>query len=83
MKKLAAALVTGISTALVMAPAPVIVAPAAHATACAARHGRLVTEGGCTDAAGRPAMSAPPYVGQPPCYTPDGVPYWTPDGDPC
>jgi hypothetical protein len=44
MKKLAAALVTAISTALAMA-APVVFAPPAHAEACAAVHGRHITAG--------------------------------------
>jgi hypothetical protein len=83
MKKLAAALVTAISTALTMAAAPVVFAPPAHAEACAAVHGRHITAGGCTDGAGNAILLAPAYVGEAPCYTPDGQPYYTPDGDPC
>lgn len=83
MKKLAAALVTAISTALAMAAAPVVFAPPAHAEACAAVHGRHITAGGCTDGAGNAILLAPAYVGEAPCYTPDGQPYYTPDGDPC
>ncbi len=26
---------------------------------------------------------APAYIGEPPCYTPDGQPYYTPVGEPC
>jgi hypothetical protein len=83
MKKLAAALLTAISTALAMAAVPVVVAPPAHADACVAVQGRRITAGGCTDAAGHPVLLVPAYVGQVPCYTPDGQPYYTPDGDPC
>lgn len=83
MKKLTAALVTAISTALAMAAAPVVVAPAAHAEACAAVHGRHIAAGGCTDALGNAILLVPAYAGQVPCYTPDGRPYYTPDGDPC
>jgi hypothetical protein len=83
MKKPAAALLTAISTALAMVAAPVILAPAAHATACAAWHGPRITAGGCTDALGHAILLVPAYVGQVPCYTPDGQAYYTPDGDPC
>ena len=79
MKKLAAALLI----AMALAAAPVVVAPAAHADACVAVHGRHVAAGGCTDGAGRPILLVPVYVGQVPCYTPDGQPYYTPAGDPC
>jgi hypothetical protein len=80
---LAAALVTTISIALAMVAAPVVVAPPAHADACAAVHGRRISVGGCTDGAGYSILLAPAYAGQTPCYTPDGQPYYTPDGDPC
>ena len=83
MKKLAAALVTAISTVLAMVAAPVVSAPPAHATACAAWHGRHLDAGGCTDALGHAVLVVPAYVGEQPCYTPDGQPYYTPDGDPC
>ena len=83
MKKLAAALVTAISTTLAIVAAPVVVAPPAHADACAAVHGRHITAGGCTDGAGKAILLAPVYAGQVPCYTPDGQVYYTPDGDPC
>ena len=83
MKKPAAALVTAISTAVAMAGAPVVFAPAAHADACAAWHGRHLDAGGCTDALGHAVLLVPAFVGQPPCYTPDGQAYYTPDGDPC
>jgi hypothetical protein len=90
MKKLAAALVTAISTALATAAAPVIVAPPAHADACADVHGRHVAAGGCTDpdrwggwALPAYAITVPPPNAPPPCYTPSGEPYWTPPGEPC
>jgi hypothetical protein len=85
MKKLAAALLT----ALAMAVAPVTIAPVAHADVCAGAHGRHVAAGGCTDVVGDVGAAAiagatvPYWVGQEPCYSAEGVPYYTPDGDPC
>jgi hypothetical protein len=86
MKKLAAALFT--MTA--MAAAPLAIAPVANADVCAGAQGRHVAVGGCTDVAGRVAngvaiaSAANPYVvGEVPCYTVEGVPYYTPPGDPC
>jgi hypothetical protein len=82
--------------AMAMAVAPVAmapvatVAPVAHADVCAGAHGRHVAAGGCTDIAGDVATGAaiasatdPYWAGEPPCYTVEGVPYYTPDGDPC
>ena len=83
MKKLAAALVTAIPTALAMVAAPVAFAPPANATACAAWHGRHLDVGRCPDALGHAVLVVPAYAGEQPCYTPDGQPYYTPDGDPC
>lgn len=86
MKKLAAALFA--MTA--MAAAPLAIAPVANADICAGAQGRRVAVGGCTDVAGRVATgvaiasAANPYVpGEIPCYTVEGVPYYTPPGDPC
>jgi hypothetical protein len=89
MKRLAAALLTGLGMAL----APVAIAPAAHADVCGDVGGRHVDVGGCTNIAGDAAAgaavagaddaAAQAAAGQPPCYTPAGVPYYTPDGDPC
>ena len=87
MKKLAAALLAiGAATAVV----PVIIAPAAQAEICAGAHGRHVAVGGCTHIAGDVAVGAAiaaaddPYIpGEVPCYTVEGVPYYTPPGDPC
>jgi hypothetical protein len=86
MKKLAAALLTG----LAMAVAPVAIAPVAHSDICAGAHGRHFAAGGCTPglagdaiAGAVVAASVPYWEGQEPCYTAEGVPYYTPDGDPC
>jgi len=85
MKKLAAALLT----AMAMAVAPVAIAPVAHADVCAGAHGRHVAAGGCTDIAGDvgavaiAGATAPYWAGEEPCYSVEGVPYYTPDGDPC
>ncbi len=64
-------------------------APAAHADVCGDVGGRHVSVGGCADPAARVAVAgddeaaAQAATGQPPCYTAEGVPYYTPDGDPC
>ena len=85
MKKLAAALFTVAAAAI----APVTAAPVAQADICAGAHGRHVGVGGCTNVAGDVAAvaiasAAVPYVpGEVPCYTVEGVPYYTPPGDPC
>ena len=86
MKKLAAVLLT--TTA--MAAAPFAVAPVANADICAGAHGRFVGVGGCTNVAGdiatgvAIASAANPYIpGEIPCYTVEGVPYYTPPGYPC
>ncbi|HEX3546446.1 MAG TPA: hypothetical protein VHU62_07710 [Mycobacterium sp.] len=86
MKKLAGALLT----ATAMALAPVAVAPVAHADICAGAHGRHAAVGGCTNIAGDVATGEaiasatdPYYPGEEPCFTAEGVPYFTPDGDPC
>ena len=85
MKKLAAALLTVGAAAV----APIAIAPVAQADICAGAHGRHVGVGGCTNIAGDVAAvaiasSAVPYVpGEVPCYTVEGVPYYTPPGQPC
>ncbi|MCV7228429.1 hypothetical protein [Mycolicibacterium komossense] len=94
MKKLAAA----VMTTMALAAVPAAIAPAAHADVCADAGGRHVDVGGCTDIAGDAvagaavagAAMAPPEdaaaqmaAGQPPCYTAEGVPYYTPGSDPC
>lgn len=86
MKKLAAALLMTTAAAV----APIAIAPLAQADICAGAHGRHVGVGGCTNVAGDVATgvaiasSDNPYVmGEVPCYTVEGVPYYTPPGDPC
>ncbi|WP_123026436.1 hypothetical protein [Mycolicibacterium stellerae] len=86
MKKLAVVLLTAGAAAV----APIAVAPVAQAEICAGAGGRHVAVGGCTNVAGDVARgvaiasAADPYVpGEVPCYTVEGVPYYTPPGDPC
>jgi hypothetical protein len=86
MKKLATALFTMAAVAVT----PLAIAPMANADVCAGAQGRHVAVGGCTDVAGRVAngvaiaSAANPYIpGEIPCYTVEGVPYYTPPGDPC
>ena len=86
MKKLAAVLVTAAAAAIV----PVAIAPAANAEICAGADGRHFAAGGCTSIAGDVAVGAAiaaahtPYTwGEVPCYTVEGVPYYTPPGQPC
>jgi hypothetical protein len=86
MKKLTAALLIAVATAV----APVAIAPVAGADVCAGADGRHFAAGGCTNIAGDVAVGAAiaaahtPYVpGEVPCYTVEGVPYYTPPGDPC
>ena len=85
MKKLAAALMTAMTVAV-----PVAVAPAAQADICAGANGRHVAVGGCTPGLAGDAITGaivasdhPYWAGETPCYTTEGVPYYTPDGDPC
>ena len=87
MKKLAVALLTPMAMAVVL----VAIAPVAHADICAGAHGRHFAAGGCTPgivgdvvAGAAIAAATDPYVpGDVPCYTVEGVPYYTPPGDPC
>ena len=84
MKKITAA----VFAALAMAAAPVVVAPAANAEVCGGVAGRHVAVGGCTHIVGDVAegvalandddWAAQESAGQIPCYTPSGVPYYTP-----
>lgn len=69
---------------------PVVSVPTAGADVCAGADGRHFAAGGCTNVAGDVATGAAiaaahvPYVpGEVPCYTVEGVPYFTPPGDPC
>lgn len=87
MKKLVAAL----CAAAAMGVAPVIMTPVANADICGDVGGRHVEVGGCTDVAGHVGVALADAndaawqaaTGQPPCYTPLGVPYYTPGDDPC
>jgi hypothetical protein len=86
MNKLAAVLMTAAAVAVV----PVAIAPTAQADICAGARGRHVGVGGCTNVVGDVATGAAiaaatdPYIpGEIPCYTVEGVPYYTPPGDPC
>lgn len=89
MKKLAAALLS----AMAMAVVPVAITPRAQADVCGDVGGRHVSVGGCTNIAGDAVVAgavatdddaaAQAAAGQPPCYTPEGVPYYTPGSDPC
>jgi hypothetical protein len=91
MKKLVAAVSTAMAMAVApVAIAPVAIAPVAHADICAGADGRHVAVGGCSHIAGDVAVGGaiaaadhPYWDGQIPCYTVEGVPYYTPDGDPC
>jgi len=69
---------------------PLVSAPVAGADVCAGADGRHFAAGGCTNIAGDAIAGAAiaaahvPYVpGEVPCYTVEGVPYFTPPGDPC
>lgn len=73
-----------------LAIAPLVATPTAAAEICAGADGRHFAAGGCTNVAGDVATGAAiaaahtPYVpGEIPCYTVEGVPYYTPPGDPC
>lgn len=69
---------------------PVVSAPTAGADVCAGASGRHFAAGGCTNIAGDvvagaaiAAVHTPYFPGEIPCYTVEGVPYYTPPGDPC
>jgi len=87
MKKLAGAILAALA---MVAAAPVAISPVAHAEVCAGADGRHFAAGGCSHIAGDVAVGAaiaaadhPYWPGEVPCYTVEGVPYYTPDGDPC
>ena len=93
MKKLAATLLTAAAMAVVPVAIPLALAPGAHADVCGDVGGRHVDVGGCTNVVGDVAAgvavagddeaAAQAASGQPPCYTPAGVPFYTPGSDPC
>jgi hypothetical protein len=86
----------GVAMALAAVPAAIatIQTPAiSRADVCADAGGRHVDVGGCTDVARDAAVgvavagdddaAAQAAAGQPPCYTPAGMPYYTPGDAPC
>lgn len=86
MKKLSAVLVMSFG----MVIAPMAIAPAANATVCALEGGiRHYVAGECIDTAEATgfvpvtAQHVPFYAGETPCYTVEGVEYYTPGGLPC
>jgi len=85
MKKLAAVLLTATGLAVV----PPAIAPEANADVCSAAGARHFSVGDCTNIAGDAAAVAivaqlvPYYPGEIPCYTAEGVPYYTPDDYSC
>lgn len=85
-------LTTLLTGALLGASAAILVvsAPTAGADVCAGADGRHFAAGGCTNIAGDVAAGAaiaavhtPYFPGEIPCYTVEGVPYFTPPGYPC
>ncbi|MFV0494447.1 hypothetical protein [Mycobacterium sp.] len=83
------------ATGLALTPMTFL-APVAQADICAGAHGRFVGVEGCgapiahiaTGAAiaGGVAIGSaavPHFPGEIPCYTVEGVPYYTPPGQPC
>ena len=86
MTTVAAAALLGTTAAFL----PILTAPTAGADVCAGASGRHFAAGGCTNIAGDVAVGAaiaavhtPYFPGEIPCYTVEGVPYFTPPGDPC
>ena len=76
---------------LASAAGPGVGAPPAHADGWGRRGRTHASAGGCTNAAGDAAVAAAApedaaaqaAAGRPPCYTPAGVPYYTPGDLPC
>ncbi len=88
----------GLGMVVILAAVPAAIAtiqtPAVgRADVCADAGGRHVDVGGCTNVgsdvavgvavAGDDEAAAQAAAGQPPCYTPTGVPYYTPGDAPC
>ncbi len=91
-KQLAITLSATALSAAAMAIAPIVTAPTAGADVCAGVDGRHFSVNGCDQYANTGAdtdspsvnSSFVPYVGgEAPCYTLEGIPYYTPPGDPC
>jgi hypothetical protein len=85
LKKLTAVSLTAMGLVVV----PMTIAPTASADVCSAAGGRHFSVGDCTNVAGDAAAVAivaqlvPYYPGEIPCYTAEGVPYYTPDDYSC
>ena len=88
----------GLGMVVVLAAIPAAIATiqtpgVSKADVCADAGGRHVDVGGCTNVANDAAVgvavagsddaAAQAATGQPPCYTPAGVPYYTPGDAPC
>lgn len=88
----------GLGMVVILAAVPAAIAtietPAVgRADVCADAGGRHVDVAGCTNVgndvavgvavAGDDEAAAQAAAGQPPCYTPTGVPYYTPGDAPC
>ncbi len=88
----------GLGMVVILAAVPAAIAtiqtPAVgKADVCADAGGRHVDVAGCTNVgndvavgvavAGDDEAAAQAAAGQPPCYTPSGVPYYTPGDAPC
>jgi len=88
----------GLGMVVVLAAMPAAIATiqtpgVSKADVCADAGGRHVDVGGCTDVArdaavggavaGTDDAAAQAAAGQPPCFTPAGVPYYTPGDAPC
>ena len=87
---------TALLAALAMTLLPMAVAPAAHADVCGDVGGPYANVNGCLPAPGEGAAIVGSVVaadawdearqrweGRPPCFTPAGVPYYTPGDLPC
>ena len=88
--------VTGLLVAAALPLMPMALAPAAHAEVCGDVGGRHVDVGGCSHVgadiaagaavagvAGADDAAAQAAMGRPPCFTPAGIPYYTPGDLPC
>ena len=88
----------GIGMAVLLTAVPAAIATiqtpgVSRADVCAEGGGRHVDVGGCTNVVGDVAVgvavagddeaAAQATAGQPPCYTPTGVAYYTPGDAPC
>ena len=95
MKMFCAAVLVALGSAVT----PMAVSASAHADVCGSVGGPRLDVNGCTDighdveigadvvgaavVADAADAAAQAAAGRPPCYTRDGVPYYTPGDDPC